>query len=94
MSNATTKSKRRKIIWRKTKGRCAHCGRRASSLSQTIDHFVPKVYGGTYDYRNLMPLCRTCNNRRGSNIINPYKYYKYAPVEEIDKCIEYENEMY
>lgn len=94
MSKKITKSQRRKLIWKKTKGCCAHCGRKASSFRQTIDHFIPKIYGGTYDYRNLMPLCYECNNKRGCNLINPYKFYKYAPEEAIRKCIEYKNELY
>ncbi|MCR5058795.1 MAG: HNH endonuclease [Clostridiales bacterium] len=37
----------------------------------TIDHFVPRSLGGTFDRRNLMPLCKDCNKERKSDYIDP-----------------------
>ena len=83
------KKQRRRAIWKKTKGLCAHCGRKTGSTNQTIDHFIPKAKGGTYDYRNLMPLCKNCNHERACKEIDPFKYYKYAPASVNKKCMEY-----
>ena len=31
----------------------------------TIDHYKPKSKGGNDNYSNLVPMCSTCNNRKG-----------------------------
>ncbi len=93
MTLRTTKPTRRRRIWDKTDGRCAHCGRAVKGRNRTIDHFIPKSLGGTYDRRNLMPLCRICNHGRGSKPIEPEEYYIYAPEEAIQECIEYRDEF-
>lgn len=80
-------------LWRKTNGKCSHCGKSFSSKYQTIDHYVPRVIGGTYDQRNLFPLCYSCNQNRGARKIDPRKYYKYATEEMILDCLAYEEEF-
>ena len=80
-------------VWRKTGGICAHCGNEVPTHSRTIDHFVPKAQGGTWDTRNLMPLCVTCNQIRGSRWINPKTFYCYAPGWVIRDCFEYRREF-
>lgn len=84
------RNKRKRDVWEKTHGRCAHCGKYASGYDRTIDHVIPKSQGGTYDLRNLMPLCRECNWKRGSRIINPETFYRYAPYYAIRQCITYQ----
>ena len=86
------KTDRRKRIWRKTGGRCAHCGKIVKGRDATIDHFVPQSRGGDYDIRNLMPLCRRCNEDKRAKDINPYTYYKYAPEDVIKDCERYKRE--
>lgn len=86
MAKQTAKVRRRREIWKKTNGICAHCGRATSSVNQTIDHFIPKLYGGGLDRRNLMPLCRKCNENRKAKIIDARTYYKYASDEVIEEC--------
>lgn len=93
MTRNTSKVTRKALVWKKTGGICAHCGRKASSRSQTIDHYIPKSWGGSYDLRNLMPLCSDCNVKRGSRPINPYSFYKYASKSEVNKCKAYEDEF-
>jgi hypothetical protein len=61
--------------------------------SQTIDHFIPKSRGGTYDRRNLMPLCRECNQNRKSRPVDPVLFYAYASEDSIRECIAYRNEF-
>jgi 5-methylcytosine-specific restriction endonuclease McrA len=38
-------------------GGCAYCGGEATEM----DHFIPKALGGSDDWDNLVPACRTCN---------------------------------
>ena len=88
-----TKVERRKMVLDKTGGRCAHCGRLASSQSQTIDHFVARSEGGRFDLRNLMPLCRQCNQARGSERIgDPGAYYCFAPSWVVEDLFDYERD--
>ena len=83
----------KKEIWKKTNGICAHCGRRVSERNKTIDHFVPKVSGGTNDKRNLMPLCKYCNTVKSFNMVNPEDYYIYSPRKYINECIIYKSQF-
>ena len=43
-------------------------------ILMTVDHILPKSKGGTYDLKNLDPMCSKCNSRKG-NIID-YKFEK------------------
>ncbi len=83
---------RRKAVWKKTNGVCAHCGKAVSSQKQTIDHFIPKSWGGSYDMRNLVPLCQDCNWERKADEVNPAKFYKYAPQNVIHMCLSYKRQ--
>ena len=80
---------KRKEVWKKANGRCAHCGRLASGNQQTIDHFIPKSVGGGYDIRNLMPLCRRCNEDKLSVEVTAGLFYPYATKEAIADCKSY-----
>lgn len=89
------KAKRRRIVWNKTNGICAHCGKKKyGKEQQTIDHYVPKSYGGTYNLMNLMPLCKECNRTRGNKEINPFAFYKFAPKDVVYECIKYERKYF
>ncbi len=35
----------------------------------TIDHYVPKARGGTNSLKNLVPMCHSCNNRKGHSMV-------------------------
>lgn len=80
-------------IWRKANGRCAHCGKEVKR-ARTLDHYIPKSAGGTWDSKNLFPTCRSCNEMRGSRKVDPRTYYKYATEEAIYDALEYEKEFY
>lgn len=85
------KKARKKEIWKKANGRCAHCGAE-SVRSKTVDHFIPQSRGGTWHRQNLFPLCSKCNRMRGSRKVDPREYYKYATEEAILNALEYEME--
>lgn len=89
MPPSHSKGERRKEVWKKTGGICAHCGKIAYGNHQTIDHFVPQSKGGGNDLRNLMPLCSKCNKDRSSKFIDPDEFYCYAPPEAIEDCKAY-----
>lgn len=89
MTRARSKIDRRKSIWKKANGRCAHCGRAANAALQTVDHVIPKSLGGSDDLRNLMPLCYNCNEERQSAEIEPATFYCYAEDWAIEDFLHY-----
>ena len=52
----------REFIFNKTKGRCSYCGEKA----EEIDHVVPRAKGGTNSTYNLIPACRSCNEKKSN----------------------------
>lgn len=50
----------RRAILDRDRWTCRYCGRRAT----TVDHVVPKRYGGGDDAANLVAACLSCNSRK------------------------------
>jgi hypothetical protein len=53
--------------------RCAYCAgamayEGAGPDCATIDHLVPKLFGGTLRYDNCISACRACNEVRGAEL--------------------------
>jgi 5-methylcytosine-specific restriction endonuclease McrA len=49
---------------------CAICGQPARDGDPlTIDHIIPIAYGGTTTPLNLRAAHRSCNSRRGTNLV-------------------------
>ena len=43
---------------------CQYCGRRTHPL--TVDHVIPKQFGGSDTWENLVIACLPCNNRKAN----------------------------
>ncbi len=43
---------------------CQYCGRKGGEL--TIDHVIPKHYGGRDVWENLVVACQACNHRKAN----------------------------
>ena len=43
---------------------CQYCGRKVQPL--TLDHVVPKQFGGKESWENLVAACMPCNNRKAN----------------------------
>lgn len=84
--------RRKDDVWKKSNGRCAHCGKE-TKRNRTVDHYIPKSRGGGYDRKNLAPLCKNCNRERGSKEINPREYYKYLNEWAFIELEQYEKEF-
>jgi len=55
------RAKRQKIL--ATNPVCVLC---LKAPATTLDHVIPLHRGGTNDWDNLRPACRSCNSRRGA----------------------------
>jgi 5-methylcytosine-specific restriction endonuclease McrA len=53
----------RKNIIKRDSGRCQYCGRKKPQM--TVDHVIPKIYGGADSWENLVCACLECNNKKG-----------------------------
>jgi 5-methylcytosine-specific restriction endonuclease McrA len=42
--------------------------------ADTVDHIIPKSKGGGDDWENLRPAHRSCNGRRGDDIVTRVNY--------------------
>jgi hypothetical protein len=47
--------------------RCGYCGVSETNIGaeMTIDHFLPRIYGGEDDLDNLVYCCHACNEFKG-----------------------------
>lgn len=89
----------KKQIHKKSKGRCSHCGRNIQiGDSFTIEHVIPLSRGGSNNIKNLVGLCKTCNNKKQDMIYQPHLYYRYLTKRYSDEIQslykEYESSTY
>ena len=56
--------KTRKKILKKTQGQCYYCRIPLSIGTMTIDHWLPRCFGG----KRLVPCCRECNSLKGNMV--------------------------
>jgi len=54
----------RKNIIKRDHHRCQYCGK--TQLPLTVDHIVPKQFGGEESWTNLICACIYCNNKKGN----------------------------
>lgn len=54
----------RKNLLIRDRHRCQYCNRRVNPL--TIDHVIPRNYGGNNSWENLVVACLPCNNRKAN----------------------------
>lgn len=69
----------RKTRWWQQKtapGLCHYCGNQVAFKDLTMDHLVPLARGGRSTKDNLVPCCKTCNNRKKSML--PLEWEEYV----------------
>ncbi len=55
----------RKNIIKRDGHRCQYCGDNQKAM--TVDHIIPRIYGGKDTWENLVCACISCNNRKGDH---------------------------
>ncbi len=53
----------RKNIIKRDRHTCQYCGDRTGPM--TVDHIIPRSFGGSETWENLTCACSKCNNRKG-----------------------------
>lgn len=57
----------RKSRWWQQKtasGKCYFCGKKTAFKNLTMDHLLPLARGGLSSKDNLVPCCKSCNNKK------------------------------
>ena len=54
----------RKNILRRDRLTCQYCEKKTTPL--TVDHIIPRAFGGKDTWENLVCACLRCNNRKGN----------------------------
>lgn len=60
----------RRALFRLQRSTCQHCGQTTQTQRIEIDHVIPVALGGTNAFENLQLLCRPCNRRKGSRLVD------------------------
>lgn len=61
--------KLRTQIFENSKGKCIYCGNITSYDVGSIEHIIPKSWGGTNSVTNLAWACAGCNKFRGNKSV-------------------------
>jgi 5-methylcytosine-specific restriction endonuclease McrA len=71
------------------KGRCYYCGRTFPAGELTMDHIVPISRGGKSKKGNVVPACKTCNNKKKQLLpmeweayLNDFEKIKSSPQDD------------
>lgn len=81
----------RERVLKKSKCKCAKCGKELNISTMTIDHIIPLSKGGTNKEYNLIAMCKKCNKEKGSSVFKPSDYYKGIPkylLPKLDKMFD------
>ena len=50
---------------------CQYCLDTFNNSELTIDHVLPRKYGGKTNWENCVTACKNCNSKKGSKLIKP-----------------------
>ncbi len=73
----------RKTRWWQQKtadNRCHYCDNKVPFKELTMDHLVPLAMGGRSTKDNLVPCCKTCNNKKKSMM--PIEWQEYLEKQK------------
>jgi 5-methylcytosine-specific restriction endonuclease McrA len=67
-------------VWLKTNGHCWYCGdeleldwEEPGPYDFTLEHQIPKRWGGSDNLWNLVPACRQCNRDKGTMTVEEFR---------------------
>ncbi len=56
-------------------GQCYYCQQKIPPKTLTMDHIVPIIRGGKTTRRNIVPVCKECNNNK--KYLLPVEWQEY-----------------
>jgi HNH endonuclease len=59
----------RNAVFKRDNFSCVYCGKALDYKSITLDHIVPKKFGGKSTFENCVSSCQPCNFRKGSKYL-------------------------
>ena len=76
---------------------CLYCATELNDKSMTVEHLIPRSWGGTCVKSNVALACVTCNNDRGAKDLYSYieslatrdQVYAKLTYVKILECIKY-----
>jgi len=78
LDHSLTKTEWKKIL-SAFENKCAYCGNNGNEQ----EHLTPLSRGGEYSIRNIVPSCRTCNNKKMKRTLE-----EFARQEVIERIRE------
>lgn len=84
--------RRRWLLMRYTEqdGKCAYCRAEMTlpfdannPLSATLDHVIPKFYGGPNSYNNFVAACHSCNRAKGHMLPAEFIFRKLLDLLDV-----------
>lgn len=71
-TRAVKKTTRNMTFFNETNGCCIYCGRQLTTGHFTLDHIVPRYFGGKRYDENLVTACDICNSAKGNQPVHDY----------------------
>ena len=71
--NKELSEEEKKVIYNKTFGRCGYCGVEIDISEMEPSLINPIRLGGTYDFENILPSCKSCNYRKGTSSLEKFR---------------------
>lgn len=65
----------KKQLLKDNHGICAHCGKKLTLKTMTVEHIIPLSRGGKNEPENLTILCKEDNKRKGDLLYLPAAFY-------------------
>lgn len=59
----------RKVLIVRDDFTCQYCGKKLFASQVTIDHVIPRKFGGRTSYTNCVVACYSCNNRKSDKML-------------------------
>lgn len=80
-----------KLTYDLKENRCSYCNKVLTGENRTLDHVIPKIYGGVSIVDNLVPCCKECNVKKDFLLLNQFQ--EFLKIDCPKKQSEFKNEM-